>query len=135
MPRAVTLRLVSSRKEESVEHGIPTLPNERRGAPRFDKAIPVFVTGSRGVICGIARNISDGGMFVELREPYPLGTRVRVTFAAPGVGTEVTVEAEVRYQCFINYCGPGGTRQGLRGMGVRFLGMVTDEPVPRGQLH
>ncbi len=48
-------------------------------AGRFDKAFPVFLEGERGVASGIGRNISDGGMFIETREPFPLGTRVKVT--------------------------------------------------------
>ena len=113
---------------------------ERRTAERFDKVIPVFLSGEGGVTSGVARNISAGGMFIELREPYPLRSRVKITFTAPGSG-EITMAAEVRYQCFINYCGPDGTRQGLRGMGVRFLGVLEDADerkpgvTPRHTLH
>jgi hypothetical protein len=88
---------------------------------RFDKAFPVWLDGERGVMSGIGRNITESGMFVETREPLPLGSRVRVTFAGPSSPTEMTLEAEVRYQCFINFAKEGGSRSGMRGMGLRFV--------------
>ena len=50
---------------------------------RMDKAFPVFLEGDRGVASGVGRNITDTGMFVETREPFPLGTRVKITFCSP----------------------------------------------------
>src|SRR5258708_6207670 len=77
--------------------------DRRPQAGRLDKAFPVFLEGERGVAAGIGRNISDSGMFVETREPFPLGSRVRVTFTSPSGGAEMVLEGEVRYQCFINF--------------------------------
>ncbi len=95
-------------------------PAGREG--RFDKAFPVWMDGERGVCSGVGRNITETGLFVETREPLPLGTRVRVTFAAAGgSGTEMTMEAEVRYQCFINFGKGEGARAGLRGVGLKFV--------------
>lgn len=114
--------------------GLARESSERRGGGRFDKAFPVFLSGPTGVGAGIGRNISDGGMFVEVREPYPLGTQVSITFSAPGIGTEVTLLAEVRYQCFINYGSVEGTsRSGLRGIGVRFVGFDDKAPGSNGE--
>ena len=53
---------------------------ERRTAPRLDKVFRVYLEGERGMGLGIARNISEGGMFVETRVPQPIGTQVRITF-------------------------------------------------------
>src|SRR5437660_2239313 len=109
-------------------------PRPKPGAVgRFDKAFPVFLEGERGIASGIGRNITDTGMFVETREPFTLGTRVKVTFTAPGRGAEMTLEAEVRYQCFINFVRKDSQRAGMRGVGLKF---VTPAPEKRrGALH
>src|SRR5947209_12704058 len=110
------------------EHKKPAAP-----VSRFDKAFPVFLDGERGIASGIGRNISDTGMFVETREPFTIGTRVRVTFTAPGRGAEMTLEAEVRYQCFINFVRKDSTRAGMRGVGLKFVTPVPEKR--RGALH
>jgi hypothetical protein len=94
---------------------------ERRTAARLDKVFPVFIEGEGGGAVGVARNISEGGMFVETRNPEPIGTQVRITF--PSGAGEMTAVAEVRYVChLLGKLGDGGSRQAaVRGMGVRFL--------------
>ena len=93
---------------------------ERRANPRLDKVFPVFLEGDRGVGLGIARNISEGGLFVETREPQPLGSQVRVTFSSQT--GEMTAVAEVRYVCHLLGRSSAGNPNGaIRGMGVRFL--------------
>jgi len=103
-------------EEEAGSTGI-----ERRAEPRLDKAFPVFLQGDRGGALGIARNISEGGLFVETRNPEPIGSQVRITF--PSQAGEMTAVAEVRYVChLVGRLTRDGVRQGaLRGMGVRFL--------------
>jgi hypothetical protein len=105
-------------------HGIP----ERRTAPRLDKVFPVFIEGDGGAGLGVARNISDGGMFIETRDPQPLGSQVRVAF--PSSAGDMIAVAEVRYVCHLTgrvgeaSCMP---RQAtVRGMGVRFLYFEAD---------
>ncbi len=59
-------------------------------------------------------------MFVETRDPHPLGSQVRVTF--PATAGEMTAVAEVRYICHLLGRSSAGILQGaIRGMGVRFL--------------
>jgi hypothetical protein len=101
--------------------------SERRASIRFDKAFPVYLSGEEGVTRGIARNISDGGMFIETREPYRLGSRIKVTFVGADAHSEITMVAEVRYQCFLSYGGDGPGESQLRGMGVRFVEVETKE--------
>ncbi|HZH03739.1 MAG TPA: PilZ domain-containing protein [Myxococcaceae bacterium] len=95
--------------------------SDRRQNLRFDKIFTVYLTTLDGMTRGIARNISARGLFVETREPVPLGGKVRVTFAGED-GTEMTCQCEVRYQVALSY----GTKQGAegnsRGMGLRIVG-------------
>ena len=98
----------------------PVAAADRRRSSRFDKVFPVYLTGEHGICRGIARNISDGGMFIETRDPHPLGARLTISFSDESSGVEIAAVAEVRYQCVIEYGGREG-RNALRGMGVRFL--------------
>lgn len=98
------------------------------GIGNFDKAFAVLVSGPQGATNGVGRNISEGGMFIETREPYAIGTPVRVIFSADELQTEITAIAEVRFQCFLNYAGASGEQEGLRGMGVRFLSFESPKP-------
>ncbi len=96
---------------------------ERRSATRLDKVFPVYIEGDGGVAVGVARNISEGGMFVETRDPQPLGTQVRITFQS--LGGEMTAVAEVRYVCHlmgsVADAESSPRRAAVRGMGLRFL--------------
>ena len=93
---------------------------------RFDKAFSVIV-GSEifGDSRGVARNISAGGMFVELCDPPPMGSVVTVHFRIPGSGEDLVARAEVKH----HYCLNVGSASGptvARGVGLRFLGFVDD---------
>jgi Tfp pilus assembly protein PilZ len=103
------------------------LVQERRSSTRFDKAFTVYLSGEEGLTRGIARNISDGGMFIETREPYRLGSRIKVTFVSSDSNTEITLVGDVRYQCFLSYGGQGDGESQLRGMGVRFVDVEQKE--------
>jgi hypothetical protein len=94
---------------------------ERRTATRLDKVFPVFIEGDGGGALGVARNISEGGMFVETRTPEPIGAQVRITF--PSGAGEMTAVAEVRYVChLLGKVADGPSRRAVvRGMGIRFL--------------
>jgi hypothetical protein len=94
---------------------------DRRSARRLDKVFPVWLEGDRGGSMGIARNISEGGMFIETHDPLPLGSQVRVAF--PAEAGEMTAVAEVRYVCHLlgRLADGAPTHAAVRGMGVRFL--------------
>ncbi len=94
---------------------------ERREAARLDKVFRVYLEGDHGCGLGIARNISQGGLFVETRAPQPIGTQVRITF--PSESGNMLAVAEVRYVCHLLGRSPGRTPGplALRGMGLRFL--------------
>ncbi|HTN54503.1 MAG TPA: PilZ domain-containing protein [Anaeromyxobacter sp.] len=107
---------------------------ERRTAPRLDKVFRVYLEGERGAGLGIARNISEGGMFVETRAPQPIGTMVRIVI--PSDAGEMAAVAEVRYVCHLLARSPDAPERGplaMRGMGIRFLYFELDgfETEPR----
>jgi hypothetical protein len=111
---------------------------DRRGSTRLDKVFPVWLEGLRGGCFGVARNISEGGMFIETRDPLPLGSQVRVSF--PAQWGEMTAVSEVRYVChLLGRLADGAPARGpehaaVRGMGVRFLYFDPDGDA-RGVVH
>jgi len=104
-----------------VDAGPPRHGPERRAAPRLDKAFPVWLDGEHGFGMGVARNISEGGMFIETTTPHPLASQVLVTF--PSQSGDMTAVAEVRYVCHLVGRPASGddTHASVHGMGVRFL--------------
>jgi hypothetical protein len=95
---------------------------EKRQHLRFDKVFPVRVESILfGELPGVARNVSAGGIFIEMREPLPLGARVRVSFANPDETAEIVAIGEVKNHYFVNYVQAGSTRS-VTGMAVRFEG-------------
>ena len=121
--------MLFSRKEARIPDA-----QERRLAPRLDKVFRVYLEGERGMGLGIARNISEGGMFVETRAPQPIGSQVRITF--PADSGEMSAIAEVRYVCHLLGRTPVSERGplALRGMGVRFLYFEADQ-TPVADVH
>jgi Tfp pilus assembly protein PilZ len=97
---------------------------ERRGNSRFNKVFSVYLSGAWGNAFGIARNISEGGMFIETLDPYPLGSQLRITFSFPGNEMEMTALGEVVHICFMNRSAGGSPRKLLLGMGVHFISFV-----------
>jgi len=95
---------------------------ERRTEHRLDKVFAVYIAGAWGSSFGIARNISEGGMFLEAPDPYPLGSRMEVTFSLPESQVELTVIAEVVHLCFLNRTAGGSPCRPVVGLGLRFLG-------------
>lgn len=95
---------------------------EKRQHLRFDKVFPVRVESVLfGELPGVARNVSAGGIFVEMREPLPLGSRVRISFSNPEETAEIVAVGEVKNHYFMNYV-KGGATQSISGMAVRFEG-------------
>ena len=101
--------------------------SDRRIAQRFDKVFSIYISGAWGTAFGIARNISEGGMFIETPDPYPLGSRMQVTFSLPGGDAEMTALAEVVHLCFLSDTPAGGPRRVVVGMGVRFVGFSEEQ--------
>jgi hypothetical protein len=116
---------------------------EKRIATRFDKAF-VVVIGSElyGDTFAIARNVSAGGILVEMSYAPPLGTVVTVHFRHArdlddvdgrdrrpagstaegrcGCVDELVARAEVKHHHYLNFRG-GGDAASARAVGLRFL--------------
>jgi len=110
-----------------------TLGADQRAHLRFDK---MFVVRLESLLFGeiycVARNVSAGGIFLELPDPLPLGAAVRVCFPVPDGSGEVVAMGEVKNHYFINYTQAGASRA-VAGMAVRFTsfeneshGVLTD---------
>jgi hypothetical protein len=94
--------------------------DDQRAHLRFDKMFAVRVESLLfGEIYCVARNISAGGIFLELQDPLPLGATVRVCFPVPDGSGEVVATGEVKNHYFINYTQAGSSRA-VAGMAVRF---------------
>jgi hypothetical protein len=93
---------------------------EQRAHLRFDK---MFVVRLESLLFGeiycVARNVSAGGIFLELPDPLPLGAAVRVCFPVPDGSGDVVATGEVKNHYFINYT-QGGASRAVAGMAVRF---------------
>ncbi len=111
-----------------------TAASNRRMNERLDKVFSIHIDGAWGKAFGIARNISEGGMFIETPDPYPLGSRMQITFSFPGSGTEMSAQAEVVHLCFLNHTPAGDPRRLIVGMGVRFASFA-DPDTPQAALQ
>ncbi len=103
--------------------------NERRAHLRFDKVFTVYLSTPEGMTRGIGRNISMRGLFVETREPMPLGGKLKVTFAGED-GTEMTCLCEVRYQVALAYGRRDGREGNSRWVGLRIVAYETQDDAP-----
>ncbi len=104
---------------------LPACP-EKRQHLRFDKVFPVRVESVLfGESPGVARNVSAGGIFIEMRDLLPLGARVRVSFSNPEETAEIVAIGEVKNHYFVNYMQAGANRS-ISGMAVRFEGFENE---------
>jgi len=68
---------------------------ERRRADRADLVVRVDYQTVDEFFSEFARNINEGGLFVESETPHPLGTRVDLQFQLPGSDEPVQVSGAV----------------------------------------
>jgi hypothetical protein len=112
---------------------------EKRIHTRFDKVFLVVI-GSElyGDSFAIARNVSAGGILVEMTYAPPLGTVVTVHFQYVHAGErgdrgglrdeperidEIVARAEVKHHHYLNFSGSGEAAS-TRAIGLRFLEFV-----------
>ncbi len=68
---------------------------ERRATPRADFVVRVNYQTVDSLFSEFARNINDGGIFVETDAPQPIGTSVELEFKLPGAGQPIEVVGNV----------------------------------------
>jgi hypothetical protein len=94
---------------------------EQRQHLRFDKMFAVRIESLLfGESVCVARNVSAGGIFVELADPLPLGATVRVCFPVPDGSGEVAATGEVKNHYFINFT-QNGVNRAVAGMAILFI--------------
>jgi hypothetical protein len=108
---------------------MPSLPAqltgiEKRIHTRFDKVFVVMI-GSElyGDANAIARNVSAGGILVEMSYAPPLGTVVTVHFQHARDGElmdEIVARAEVKHHHYLNF-GTDEEAASTRAIGMRFI--------------
>lgn len=114
-------------------------PAEKRIHNRFDKAF-VVVIGSElyGDAVAVARNISAGGLLVEMSYAPPLGSVVTVHFRYErnaGVVDEIVARAEVKHHHYLNFAGTDD-QASTRAIGLRFVEFLDPgERVDRDRIH
>jgi hypothetical protein len=98
---------------------------DQRIHTRFDKLFQVIVASELfGESRAIARNISIGGMLVEMTCPLPLGAVVTIHFQVQREDKtidEIVARAEVKHHYCLNYAAPDGDEHAARAIGLRFL--------------
>ena len=120
--------------EDRRPSAIPVPIIEKRIHTRFDKAFLVGI-GSElyGDTIAVARNVSAGGILVEMTYAPPLGTVVTVHFQHARDDDqldELVVRAEVKHHHYLNFAG-GNDAASARAIGLRFLEFVEpDERIP-----
>jgi hypothetical protein len=113
----------------------PAIPIiEKRIHTRFDKAFLVVIGSEAfGDSYAIARNVSAGGILVEMSYAPPLGAIVTVHFEHDG--NEMVARAEVKHHHYLNF-GGGPDAARVRGVGLRFVEFVdTGLPIDPERIH
>jgi hypothetical protein len=114
-------------------------PREKRIHTRFDKAFLVVI-GSElyGDSFAIARNVSAGGILVEMTYAPPLGTVVTVHFQHARDDDqvdEIIARAEVKHHHYLNFTG-GNDAASARAIGMRFIEFIDpDERIAPDRIH
>jgi hypothetical protein len=125
--------------EDRRPSAIPVPVIEKRIHTRFDKAF-VVVIGSElyGDTVAVARNVSAGGILVEMTYAPPLGTVVTVHFQNARDDEqldELVVRAEVKHHHYLNFAG-GNDAASARAIGLRFLEFIDpDERIAPERWH
>jgi hypothetical protein len=125
--------------EDRRPSAIPVPIIEKRIHTRFDKAFLVVI-GSElyGDSVAVARNVSTGGILVEMTYAPPLGTVVTVHFQHARDDEqldEIVVRAEVKHHHYLNFTG-GNDAASSRAIGLRFVEFLDpDERIPPERWH
>ncbi|MCH2172183.1 TIGR02266 family protein [Myxococcota bacterium] len=81
-------------RDDSNPIGVASL-SERRKSPRADLVVRVDYQTVDELFSDFARNVNEGGIFVETDRPHPLGTHVELQFNIPGCEDPIQVTGAV----------------------------------------
>jgi len=95
---------------------------ERRASPRAELVVRVNYQTVDSLFSEFARNINDGGIFVETETPQPIGTSVELEFKLPGADRPIEVIGNVVRSIGADQAGPDGAV----GMGIEFENLDSD---------
>ncbi len=74
---------------------LPTTDYDRRKSDRADLVVRVDYYTVDELFSEFARNINEGGLFVETDTPHPVGTEVHLQFHIPGAEEPLQVVGRV----------------------------------------
>ncbi|MBW2493979.1 MAG: TIGR02266 family protein [Deltaproteobacteria bacterium] len=95
---------------------------ERRSSPRADIVVRVNYQTVDSLFSEFARNINDGGIFVETDTPQPVGTSVELEFKLPGADRPIEVIGNVVRSIETDQATPDL----VAGMGIEFENLDSD---------
>jgi len=95
---------------------------ERRISPRADFVVRVNYQTVDSLFSEFARNINDGGIFVETDAPQPIGTNVELEFKLPGADRPIEVVGNVVRSVSTDQVGSDG----VPGMAIEFENLDSD---------
>jgi len=95
---------------------------ERRASPRADIVVRVNYQNVDSLFSEFARNINDGGLFVETEIPQPVGTKVELEFKLPGADQPIKVVGNVVRSVSADQ----GDSDAAAGMGIEFENLDSD---------
>ena len=95
---------------------------ERRASPRADIVVRVNYQNVDSLFSEFARNINDGGLFVETEAPQPVGTKVELEFKLPGADQPIKVVGNVVRSVSDDH----GESDTAAGMGIEFENLDSD---------
>jgi type IV pilus assembly protein PilZ len=101
---------------------LDAVPEERRRYPRASIELQVEYDRLNGFFADYARNICQGGTFVETDEPLDVGTEAVFVLSAPGLEQPLAIRGRVVWISGGDDPPPPEARGATApGMGVRFL--------------
>ena len=95
---------------------------ERRASPRADLVVRVNYQTVDSLFSEFARNINDGGVFVETDAPQPIGTSVELEFKLPGADRPIEVIGNVVRSVSADQV----ESDGVTGMAIEFENLGSD---------
>ena len=95
---------------------------ERRTSPRADFVVRVNYQTVDSLFSEFARNINDGGIFVETDAPQPIGTNVELEFKLPGADRPIEVVGNVVRSVSTDQV----DSDGVSGMAIEFENLDSD---------